>query len=35
VHFANEERVLAPLTTAQRAQLAELLGQLAAVVEGA
>ena len=34
VHLANEERILAPLTAAQRDQLAELLGELAAVVEG-
>jgi len=35
VHFDNEERILARLTAAQRDQLAELLGALAAVVEGA
>ena len=35
VHLANEERILAPLTAAQREQLAELLGVLAAAVEGA
>ena len=35
VHFDNEERILARLTATQRDQLAELLGALAAVVEGA
>jgi DNA-binding MarR family transcriptional regulator len=35
VHLANEERILAPLTTAQRDQLAALLGVLATAVEGA
>ena len=35
VHLANEERILAPLSSAQRDQLAALLGVLAAAVEGA
>jgi DNA-binding MarR family transcriptional regulator len=35
VHLANEERILAPLTAAQREQLAELLGELSRVVESA
>jgi DNA-binding MarR family transcriptional regulator len=35
VHLANEERILAALTATQRNELAELLGVLAAAVEGA
>jgi DNA-binding MarR family transcriptional regulator len=35
VHLANEERILAPLSSTQRGQLAALLGVLAAAVEGA
>jgi DNA-binding MarR family transcriptional regulator len=35
VHLANEQRILSALTATQRDQLAELLGVLAAAVEGA